>query len=221
MDICEGLNTSLDCFLETIGRVGLRETHHRLHIRQQIFSSVFCLPIENRNLRFDPLPVSNVAGNLRSAEDSPFGAHDRRDGQRNIDQPSVLALANGLIMLNALAAPDKLQNYVILILTLRRCQDGHPLADGVLGQIAKEPLRTLVPACDNAMEIFAYYCIIAVLDGGGKLHPLKEGVDVNLLNHFLQSPRVIWSFAGSHPFVKPSPPVRIGRSETVRRRVKS
>jgi hypothetical protein len=32
-------------------------------------------------------------------------------------------------------------------------------------------------------------------------------------NHFLQSPRVIWCLAGSHPLLKPLPPVRIRRSE--------
>ncbi len=98
-------------------------------------------------------------------------------------------------MLDAITAPDTLENYVLLILALPWNQDGHRFADGFFGQIAKEPLRAPVPTRDDAIEVLAYYCVITELDNGSEPHALKEGVCVCLPNDFLQSRGVIQSFA--------------------------
>ena len=58
-------------------------------------------------------------------------------------------------MINAITAPDTAKNRVLLMLTLRWNQDGRVLADGLLGRLAKEPLRALVPTCDDAVEVHA------------------------------------------------------------------
>ena len=114
MDICKRLNASLDCFSEVVGRIRLRQTHHRPHICQQVFGSVFGLASENNNLSLVSLLLSNISGNLYSTDDFPFRTLDRRDGQRNVDQTSVFAPTNGLKIVDPATAPHTLENCVLL-----------------------------------------------------------------------------------------------------------
>ena len=110
MDVRERLDASLDCLLETLGRVGLREMHRRLHGRQHVLGPVLGLASENGDLRLATLALGNVAGDFRRADDFAFRILDRRNGQRNIDPASVLAHTNGFIVLDALTASDTFEN---------------------------------------------------------------------------------------------------------------
>src|SRR4029077_15174334 len=67
-------------------------------------------------------------------------------------------------MIDAVTAPDTLENNVLLILAVEWDQDGHRFADNLFRQIAKEPLRALIPTRDDAIEVLAYYCVITELD---------------------------------------------------------
>src|SRR5215467_11626599 len=71
-------------------------------------------------------------------------------------------------MIDAVTAPDTLMNYVLLAFALPRDQDSRRLADDLFSQIAEEPLRTLVPTGDDAIEVLAYNCVITELDNGGE-----------------------------------------------------
>src|SRR3546814_5168175 len=128
----------------------------------------------------DLLSLGDVAGDLRRAGDLPLAILDRRHGQRDVDQASVLALPNGFIMVGALAAPDARQDLRFLVLMIRWNQDQDRLADDLVGRIAEEPLRTLIPARDDAVEVLAYDRVVGGLDDRGKplfryLRPLAFG----------------------------------------------
>src|SRR5262249_10621058 len=84
------------------------------------------------------------------------------------DQVSVLTSANGFIMIDAVASADALDNYGLFMVAFRWNQDRHRFADDLFGEIAKEPLGTLVPAGNEAIEILADDCIIAGLDDGSE-----------------------------------------------------
>src|SRR3546814_16444121 len=63
---------------------------------------------------------------------------------------------------------------------IRWNQDQDRLADDLVGRIAEEPLRTLIPARDDAVEVLAYDRVVGGLDDRGKplfryLRPLALG----------------------------------------------
>ena len=60
MDICEGLNASLDCALEPVGCFGVRKMHGRLHCCQHVPGSVLGLAREYGNLRLAALALRDV-----------------------------------------------------------------------------------------------------------------------------------------------------------------
>ncbi len=71
-------------------------------------------------------------------------------------------------MLDAVTAPDTPDNYGLLRVALRWNQDTHRPPDDLLSQVTEQPLRTLVPACDNAIEVFTDDCVITELDNRSK-----------------------------------------------------
>ena len=83
----------------------------------------------------------------------PPRSPDRRDGQRNIDQASVLALADGLEVFNPLAAVNLCEDRWLFVETLTRNYDRYRLADRLLGSESEQPLCAAVPAEDHAMKI--------------------------------------------------------------------
>src|SRR5262245_63867348 len=164
MDVRESLNPSFNCSFETGGRVGLRETHRRLHGCQQVLGPVLGFASQDRDLRVGPLALGNVAGDFRRADNFAFRILYGRDRQRNVNPAPLLALANSLMLLDPLAAPHTFKDRRLLIAPVQRNQGGDGPADDLLARIAKYPFRALVPACDDAIEVLAYDCIITRLD---------------------------------------------------------
>jgi len=68
-------------------------------------------------------------------------------------------------MLDSFTAPDAFEQCWLL---LRRREDVHRLADDLLGRIAEDPLCALVTTYNDAIERFAYDCVITKLDNGSK-----------------------------------------------------
>jgi len=66
------------------------------------------------------------------------------------------ALANGLIVFDALAAPNTFENPLLLVMPVGRNQNRAGLADDLFGKVTENPLRTLVPASDDAIKVYAY-----------------------------------------------------------------
>jgi hypothetical protein len=62
-----------------------------------------------------PLAAGNVTRNLRHPDDLAFGIPHWRRGERNLDQATVLALASGFIMVNALPPANAFENCRFLV----------------------------------------------------------------------------------------------------------
>jgi hypothetical protein len=58
-------------------------------------------------------------------------------------------------VIDALSTPNAIEDCRLVILAIRRDQDAPWLADGLFGRKAKDPLRSLVPRGDDAVEVLA------------------------------------------------------------------
>src|SRR5437016_7055483 len=108
-------------------------------------------------LHFDlrELAVGDVPSNLGCADDAALAVPDRRDGDRDVDCPSIFADPYRLEMISHLTARNSSQDSRLLARTLRRDQHGHRLADGLLRGIAEQPFCAAVPTGDDAIQILA------------------------------------------------------------------
>src|SRR5258706_9277453 len=77
-------------------------------------------------------------------------------------------------MIDAVAATYAFENDVLLMVALRRDQNAYRLADDLFSAVAEDTLCTPVPACDDAIEVLTYYCVIAKLDDGSKQRALTR-----------------------------------------------
>ena len=59
---------------------------------------------------FRPFAVGNVADNFGRADDIAAEVSDWRNGERNIDGPSILALSDRLVMVDLLTAADAFED---------------------------------------------------------------------------------------------------------------
>jgi hypothetical protein len=89
--------------------------HHSPHLCQQVPSPVFGFSSENNNLGLGSLVLGDISGGLYRTDDLPCGTADRRDDQRNINQPSVFASTNGLKIIHPVTAPHTLENCILFI----------------------------------------------------------------------------------------------------------
>jgi hypothetical protein len=64
VDICQGLDASLDCAFETLGRVGLSEMYSRLYSCQHVLGPVLGFPSKNSELPLTLLALRDVTGDF-------------------------------------------------------------------------------------------------------------------------------------------------------------
>ena len=72
--------------------------------------------------------LGDVTGDLRGADHPPALAQNRRDGQRDGDERAVLSTANRFVMVDAVAAPDAGEDFVLLVLAVIRNDETNGLA---------------------------------------------------------------------------------------------
>ena len=99
------------------------------------------------------LPLGDVAGNLRDADDRARVVEDGRDRQRDIEVASVFGEAFGLEVIDTLAATNTREDLVLLCLSLRRDEDPHVLADQLGSRVPEQPLGCAVDRLDDAVQI--------------------------------------------------------------------
>jgi hypothetical protein len=114
------------------------------------------------------LPLGDVAGDLRGADDAPVGGPDGRDRQRDVYERAVLAAADGLVVLDALARADAREDGRLLVDVVFGEEGGDGLADDLLGRVAEDALGPLVPTGDDAFERLADDGVVGRLDDGGE-----------------------------------------------------
>src|SRR5580658_9621451 len=99
----------------------------------------------------------------------------------------MLALPDRLEMVYTLSSSDTRQNGTLFILPLFWNDNCDRLTNGLVGRVAKDAFRAPVPACDNAIEVFANNSVVAGLDDGCQPTQLlfafpKRGFDLYALN---------------------------------------
>src|SRR5580700_318796 len=135
----------------------------------ELFAELAQLAFDAVALMFGLFARGDVAGNLRGADDGAVRVPDRRDAERNRNAAAVFALPDGLVVIEAVAAPDALDDPRLLVLQLLRNQDGDRLADDVFGGVAEQALGGAVPADDDAVEVLADDGVAGRFDDTGKL----------------------------------------------------
>src|SRR5262249_3281252 len=118
---------------------------------------------------FRALARSDVTGNLRGADDPAMIIPHRRNCERDIDQPAVLATAHRLVMLDALAAADTSEDARLFRLQIIRNDRGDRLADHLFGGIAELAFGARIPTDDDGVEVLADDCVIRRFDDAGEL----------------------------------------------------
>src|SRR5579862_5782559 len=88
------------------------------------------------------LALSNVAGDLRSADNTTLVILHRGDSEGEVDKRTILAPPHRFEVVHALALPEFGENFRFFFLAVIGDQQrGHGLADGFFGRIAEEALR--------------------------------------------------------------------------------
>ena len=99
--------------------------------------------------------ISDIARDLRGADNGPARIFDGRDGQGDIEKGAVFAPAFRLEMLNPLALPEPRENVELFLLTIHgNEQSRHWLPNRFVGCVPEQTLRTLVPTGNDSIQIF-------------------------------------------------------------------
>ncbi len=146
---------------------GLRRD--RLHGAERVLDAVLDLVEQKLARLLGALAVRDVACDLGGADDLAFHVADRRNGQRDVHIAAVLALAHRLVVVDAVAAPDALQDAGLLVQPLRRDQDDDGPADDLLRPVPEQPLCARVPAGDHAVQVLADDRVVGGGDDGGEM----------------------------------------------------
>ena len=157
---------------EGVGRAALRPAESlagdRLHGGEDVLDPMLQLAHQHMLQPFGRLPLGDVARDLGGADDPAVLVANRRHGERNVDQPAVLVTTLGLVRLDALAFAYAGDDRGFLVGPVRRHQEGHRQAEHLLGRIAIEMRRAIVPARHPHIEIGAEDGIVGGGDDGGE-----------------------------------------------------
>ena len=104
----------------------------------------------------------------RTIFDAPMIVPDvvahRRDGQRDVEPPSILRHAHGLEVVDAFAAPQPRQDVVFLRLPLGRDQHAHGPSDQLVGRIAEQALGRGIARLNDAVEVLRDDGVVGGID---------------------------------------------------------
>src|SRR5262249_8807305 len=117
-----------------------------------------------REATLRPLPLGDVAADLRRPDDRTVRVRDRRDGERHVAQRAVLPATDRLEVIDALGPPEAGEDLALLVQAIRRDDEIDPLPDRFGGRIAEDALRARVPARDDAVERLADDGVVRGLD---------------------------------------------------------
>ncbi len=106
----------------------------------------------------------DVARDLRSADDGAPPVSYGRHRNRHIEELTVLALTDGLEVVNAVAPPKAREHPPFFLTILFRDDQGDVLPDGLGGSPSKDALRGAVPGRDHPIERLADDRIFRGLD---------------------------------------------------------
>ena len=93
---------------------------------------------------------------------------DRGDGQGDVDANAVFADALRLVGVDPLAAPDAVEDLLLLAFAVVGDQEGDVSSDRLRLRVAVEAHRTGVPGGDDSVEVLAQDRIVGAFDHLGK-----------------------------------------------------
>ena len=70
-------------------------------------------------------------------------------------------------MIDTLSSSDARYNFSLFALPVFRNNNCDGLTNRLFGRVAKYPLGSLIPVCDNTIEILAYDRVVTGFDDGG------------------------------------------------------
>ena len=85
-----------------------------------------------------------------------------------MDSLAILCDSGCFKMLYRLTFLDSLQDFRYLVVTPGRNKYTDRLTNCLFSGIPVNHLGTMVPACDDALQVFSYYCVLRRLDNGGQ-----------------------------------------------------
>ena len=116
---------------------------------------------------FRPFALGDVTRNFGRADDIAAEVSDWRNGQRNVDEASILALSDSLVMVDPLTATDAFEDSRFFVVAIDRNEQSHRLADRFLAGIPEETLRAIVPARNDAVDVFRKDGVVGRFDNRG------------------------------------------------------
>jgi hypothetical protein len=103
----------------------------------------------------DAFDAGNIARDFGDADDVSVGVFDGGDCDGDIQGAAVFAEADGFKVIDTLPAAKLIQYFGFFIEAIGWEKDGDGLADHFFGGVAEHSLGGLIPAFDDAVEIFA------------------------------------------------------------------
>src|SRR5271163_559124 len=92
--------------IQDVPRRAAAQAHDGDRQGEQVLDAMIHLPEQQVLPLLRPSALSNVTGNFGCADDIAAGVSDWRNGQRNVDETPVIALSDGFVVLDPLAAAD-------------------------------------------------------------------------------------------------------------------
>ena len=114
---------------------------------------------------------------MAESQDAAVRVPDGRHRERDVYERPVLAQAHRLVVLDALAGPDARQDEGLLVLVVGGDEDGHGLADDLVGRVAEDALGPAVPARDDGVERLGDDGVVGRVDDGRQ----PVGCDIHAL----------------------------------------
>src|SRR5262245_30881299 len=134
--------------------------------RKHVLDAVVELRIQCALMFFCSFACTDIASNLGGPDNYTRDIAQRRNCQRNVNQSSILATSDSFVVAHVFTQPNALQDRPFLVLAIWRDQNQDRFANNFLGPIAKYAFRALVPALDDAVEVFTYDGVIGRFDNG-------------------------------------------------------
>ena len=131
--------------------IGTRGPYDLRHGIGQLAESRFT----RQKLGPNPVALGNIASYFRCTDDAAMLIFHRRDGQRDIEQRAVFALADGFEVIHTFTTLQAAQDVRFFLQALGRNQNSDWLSDRLFSGIAEQTLSAVVPASNDAVEILA------------------------------------------------------------------
>ena len=126
------------------------------------------LPQQHGSLLFQAPSLADVTRHLGSADDTARGISDRRDGDRHVEESTILGNSYGLEVIDTLTSPDAREHPILFGSPIGGNDQRDVSSDRFLGRPSKNSLRRRIPGRDDAVEGLADDDVVGGLHDRGQ-----------------------------------------------------